>query len=373
MNEIEKRSLLEVLKNYDFCGKVIEVIPVENGNINHTFTVICDDGEKYLVQKINTNAFKEPFILMKNIENITNHIERFYKRIKDQEHQCLKVIRTTNDEPLTITQNELGEKSYYRVYNYIENSVSYNKTNDSNIIFNVGKAFGYFQRALTDYPIDDLDESIPNFHNTPKRFENFIKDIKIDPLGRAEKVAKEILFFIKREEAMSSIVKLIDSGKVPKRVTHNDTKVNNVMMNKITGDFMTVIDLDTVMPGSCLYDYGDAVRSACATAEENETDLSKIYLDEELFTAFTKGYLIETSKCLNLYEINNLGNSIRIITLELAMRFLNDYINGDTYFKTKYQDHNLDRARNQMKLVTEIETNMPNIEETIVRLIKEYK
>ena len=221
--------------------------------------------------------------------------------------------------------------------------------------------------------MNKLEETIKDFHNTKKRFNQLLKDIKIDSSGRVLEVAPEIVFLLMREELYSDIVEGLENGSIPYRVTHNDTKVNNVMMNKDTGKFMAVIDLDTVMPGSLLFDYGDGIRSTASSALEDETDLSKVYLDLDLFCAYTDGYLEEMAEYITIDELFLMAESIRIITLELAIRFLNDYINGDTYFKVNYEKHNLDRVRNQIALAKDIESKLDYMNTFIMETYNKYK
>lgn len=221
--------------------------------------------------------------------------------------------------------------------------------------------------------MNKLNETIKDFHDTKKRYQKLIDDIKMDSKNRVMDVTKEIVFILMREDICSLIVDKLGTEEVPYRVTHNDTKVNNVMMNKETGEYMAVIDLDTVMPGSLLFDYGDGIRSTASTAREDETDLSKVSLDLDLFKSYTKGYLSEMAPYITEEELSLMGESIRIITLELAIRFLNDYINGDTYFKTNYDKHNLDRARNQLALVMDIESKLDYINQFINECYEDYK
>lgn len=369
MNDIRK-----ICEQFDIDGTLIDVDCQNNGNINKTFvaTYEMNSGEirHFIFQKINTTVFKEPYKLMKNIENITKFIEMKTQFSGDNIHPCLKVIKNKNNKSLSVILDENGEKQYYRAYNCIEDSISYDVSTDKNVVYNTGKAFGHFQRLLTDYPLNTLEETIADFHNTPKRYKKFLDDIELDVCDRTYDVSKEIVCAIKNSTGMSKIIDLLESGRIPYRVTHNDTKVNNVMMDKNTGDFLTVIDLDTVMVGSALYDYGDGVRSTASNAAEDEQDLDKVFLNLELFEAYTAGYLSEMADYMTEDEICNMGESIRIITFELGLRFLNDYINGDTYFKTKYDKHNLIRARNQFKLLSDIDKKMPYINEFILKTYK---
>lgn len=375
MNDIQK-----ICEQFDINGTLVkESISCHgSGNINKTFIAkyLMDTGEEkwFIFQKINTTVFKEPYKLMKNIENITSFIEMKSRFCGDNIHPCLTVIKNKNNKPLAVVSDpKTGEKQYYRAYNCIENSISYDVSTDKKVVYKVGEAFGHFQRLLSDYDAEDLETTIPDFHNTPKRFDDFMSDLELDVCDRASDASDEIITILKNKSCKDKIVNLLKKGTIPTRVTHNDTKVNNVMMDKDTGEFLTVIDLDTVMPGSYLYDYGDGVRSTCTTAAEDEIDLSKVYLDLELFKNYTKGYLSEISDYLTEDEICNMGESIKVITFELALRFLNDYINGDTYFKTNYDNHNLIRARNQLKLLLDIDKKMPEINKFILETYKTNK
>lgn len=368
----EYNKLKEIIEKFSINGFIEDISPISNGIINTTYVVTFKNEEetkKYLLQKINTNIFKEPYRLMKNIENVTNYIKS-----KDKDCKAfVSVISTKEGAPLYVNEDEFSHKEYYRVYNYIDDSITYNKSINKNVVYNTGKAFGHFQKILRNYPMELLEETIENFHNTKKRYFDFLESYRLDAVGRKEKAYQEICDVMSRQEVCNIIVDLLNKKKIPYRVTHNDTKVNNVLMNPKTGEPIAVIDLDTVMPGSGLYDYGDGVRSAASTALEDEKDLSKVSIDMELFKAYTDGYLSEMASYLKPAEINSMVNSIRIITLELAMRFLSDYLNGDTYFKTNYEDHNLDRAKNQLKLVKDIENKMPEMEEYVKVCYKKYK
>ena len=368
-------EMKNILNKFDIDGELINIECKSNGNINKTYigTYKMKDKTKkqFIFQKINTTVFKEPYKLMKNIENITNWIDKKLKFKGDMEHEFLKVIPTTNKKNMAIITDENGEKQYYRAYNYIENSISYDVSVDKNIVYNTGKAFGNFQKLLIDYPINTLEETIKDFHNTKKRYQNFLKDIALDVCNRANDVSKEIVFLIKRSDYASTIINLMDKGSIPIRVTHNDTKINNVMMNKNTGDYISVIDLDTVMLGSSLFDYGDGVRSTASSSKEDETDLDKVYLNIELFESYTDGYLSEMAPYLTEEEVCNMGEAIKIVTFELGLRFISDFLNGDTYFKTNYEFHNLDRARNQFKLLEDIESKMTYINEYILNKYNE--
>ncbi len=365
----------KILENYEIPGKLESIKEYNVGNINKTYIIEYDNEgkrEKYLVQKINTLVFNNPYILMDNIEKVTTYLKNKMNEYKDNDHKVLNIIKTNKKELLCKIRND-NKDSYYRIYNFIGNSISYNNSIDNRIVYNTGKAFGNFNKLLNEYPINTLEETIIDFHNTQKRLEKFLYDIENDSFKRVNGVKKEIKEILKRSKICSKITKELDERNIPYRVTHNDTKVNNVLMNKVTGDYLAVIDLDTVMPGSLLYDYGDGIRSTSSTALEDEKDLSKVSIDLKMFENYTDGYMSEMFDCITENELVLMPESIRIITLELAMRFLNDYINGDVYFKTDYKDHNLDRARNQLALVKDIEKKLPYINNYIYSSYQKYK
>lgn len=357
-------ELKRIINEFDITGKLIEVSPINNGIINTTYLVVFDDEgkkRKFVLQKINTNVFKKPYQLMKNIENVTSYM----KNLEPENDSNLSVIETKDGASLYMMMDDFSQKEYYRVYNYIDDSVTYNQSVNTGVVYSTGKAFGHFQKVLRNYPVELLSETIENFHNTKKRFQDFLRSYKENVVDRNKTAFEEIAKILSRKDDCNLIVDMLDDGTIPVRVTHNDTKVNNVLMNKETKEPMAVIDLDTVMPGSGLYDYGDGVRSACSTALEDEKDLSKVSIDMDMFKAYTDGYLSEMAPYLVPEEVDNMANAIKIITLELSMRFLGDYLDGDIYFKTNYETHNLDRARNQLKLVEDIESKLPLMESYI--------
>lgn len=368
---MKEKELLDIIKNFDIRGDIKELNSINNGIINTTYVVKTDDKgniNKYLLQKINTSIFTEPFKLMKNIENVTKYISLNDSESKD----TINVIKAKNGLPLYVTSVPFSHKEYYRVYNYIDNTISYNKSEKTEIVYNTGKAFGHFCKVLRDFPINDLEEIIKDFHNTKKRYDKLIETYKLNPVNRNNRAFKQISEIISREEECSVLVNLLEDNKIPYRVTHNDTKVNNVLMDSVTKEPVAVIDLDTVMKGSGLYDYGDGVRSAASNALEDETNLDNVYINMDMFKAYTDGYLSEMAPYLNEEEILNMANSIKIITLELAIRFLDDYLSGDTYFKTNYVDHNLDRCKNQLKLVNDIDEKLEEMNSYIKESYNKY-
>lgn len=364
----------KILDNYNIKGKLINIKEDNTGNINKTYiiTFINNDIEyKYLVQQINTNVFNDPYILMENILGVTNYLKEQLVLNNDNNHKVLEIIKTKDNNPMCYIYDDKGIKRYYRIYKYIDNSISYDKSFNKDIVYNTGKAFGNFQKLLNNYPMNSLNETIKDFHDTKKRYDKLIKDINNLSNDRVKEAYQEIEFIIKYQTICDLIINKLNNNIIPYRVTHNDTKVNNVLMNKETLDYLAVIDLDTVMPGSMLFDYGDGIRSTACTSLEDEHDLTKVKIDLELFESYTRGYLSEISDCITQEELNLMAKSIEIITLELAIRFLNDYINGDTYFKVEYNKQNLYRTKAQLALVKDIETKLDYMDSFIKKCYKQ--
>lgn len=349
-------DLKHVLRHFRYQGEYIQAVELQAGNINATYRLSYSGNGKpvdYILQRINTVAFHEPVELMKNVQLVIDHIAAAMARQKvDTDRRILEFIPT--DTGSLIYQDDKG--GFWRSYIFIDNATAYDRIEDPRHFYEAGRGFGEFQKYLFDFPADKLVETIPNFHNTKKRFFDFVAAVAADKAGRAAALEKEIDFFFDRRKMMSRIVDLIDAGELPLRVTHNDTKLNNVLLDTTTGKALCVIDLDTVMPGSPLYDYGDAIRYGANRAAEDESDLSRISLDMELFKAFTEGFVSETAGALTAAELQYLPLGVEVLTCELAMRFLTDYLNGDEYFKVKYPTHNLVRARAQMQLLLDIES-----------------
>ena len=345
-------SLKDVLQHFGIDG---EAEPFGNGHINDTFVTV--DEPKTVIQKINKSAFPRPDYVMENIVGVTEHI---YNKVLaeggDTSRCTIKMIKST--EGLYYYKNHDGE--YYRAYHYIGGVKPDDGSIDLDRLYESARAFGNFQRLLADYPADTLHETITDFHNTPVRFCQLKSAIDNNKSGRLDSVKAEVEFALKREAECACVVEKIAEGKIPLRVTHNDTKLNNVLLDEETGVGVCVIDLDTVMPGSLLYDFGDALRFGGSTGAEDEPDLSKIWFDSTRFEAFAKGFL-ETLPSITEEEIKLLPFSVKLMTMECGIRFLADYINGDVYFKTRYPAHNLVRARTQFKLVEDIEGKMDEL------------
>ena len=330
--------------------EITYIEPYGSGHINSTWLAIhkSDDGKevKNLMQKISTVAFKNPEQLMENIVGVTEFL-----RDKVEEDGTLTVIPTLDGKSFYL--DEFG--SYWRVYKFVENATAYQQIENDNDFYTCGLAFGEFQQMLAEYPAEKLYETIPNFHNTPSRFADFKKALAEDKMGRAKDVQPEIDFVLAHECKADAITSKLESGEIPYRVTHNDTKLNNILIDNATGKAKCVIDLDTVMPGAAAYDFGDSIRFGASTGAEDETDLSKISVDVHLFEVFAKGYLSTANKFLTPAEKDSLVTGAYLMTLECGVRFLTDYLNGDVYFKIHRENHNLDRCRTQFKLVSDME------------------
>ncbi len=335
-----------------------------NGHINDTYLA---NRSQYIIQRINTNIFKNPYELMMNIERVTDFLrDKIVQDGGNPERETMTIIKTKDGN--NYYEDEDG--NCFRVYKFVEGSLPIETPQNTNDLYEAAKGFAKFQKRLADFPADTLHETIKDFHNTPVRFETLKNAIKDDVAGRAAEVESEIEFALAQEEWISAVVNGLADGTIPLRVTHNDTKINNILFDAATRKSLCVIDLDTVMPGSMLYDFGDALRVGAATAAEDEAALDKVTFDLEAFEAFAKGYAEEMSGELTDREIELLPLSAKLLTYECGIRFLTDYLQGDTYFKIHRPKHNLDRARAQFKLVMDIESKMEQMVEIINKLFK---
>lgn len=340
-----------------------EIIYIESygeGHINSTWLSIhkSADGKqtKNLLQKINHNVFTSPEELMDNIAGVTAFLKD-----KVKPDGTLTVIPTLSGK--NYLHDEFG--NYWRTYKFVDNATAYQKIENEKDFYTCGTAFSEFQQLLADYPAEKLHETIANFHNTPSRFEDFKKALAQDRVGRAASVKEEIDFVLARECKASAITDKLQNGEIPYRVTHNDTKLNNILIDDETGEAKCVIDLDTIMPGAAAYDFGDCIRFGASTAAEDETDLSKVEMDLHLFEVFTKGYLSNANKFLTAEEKDSLVTGAYLMTLECGVRFLTDHLNGDVYFKIHRENHNLDRCRTQFKLVADMEKKEARMREIV--------
>ena len=352
------QKLLEVSRlfriDYEYLGYDV----IQMGNVNRTYKVnfMLPEGKpkSFLVQNVNTYAFRNPIGLMDNIDKVTEHI-----RAKKPGQLALHFHHTADRK----TYVEDG-KNFWRMTNYVP-SVTYNSVKDMDVVRNAGKAFGEFQMDLHDFDISELMETIPGFHNTRKRYETFLTAVKEDKAGRAAQVKDEIDFLISVQDLACKLTDLQMEGKLPLRVTHNDTKINNVLFHPETGEAMIVIDLDTVMPGLMGHDFGDAIRFAANFVEEDCQEYDKVGVNLEVFRAFAEGFLSKTAKTMTDSEVDTLALSCFVLAAELATRFLADYLDGDLYFNIKYPEHNLVRTRCQIALAKDMLKHMEEMEKIV--------
>lgn len=362
-----------VMSQFCVYGDFIKSEAYGCGHINDTYAVYLDNGgNKYrvLLQRINNNIFSDVDGLMNNILGVTSYLrDKITARGGDPDRETLTVIKTKDGAPYY----KDAEGSCWRVYVFIEDTITLQSARTNDDLYSCGSAFGGFLRDLADYKAETLAEVIPDFHNTPKRMETLKKAIAEDKMGRAQSVKEEIEFALARTEMAAKIADALKEGRIPLRVTHNDTKLNNTLVDAATQKCICVIDLDTVMPGSALYDYGDAIRFSASTGAEDETDLSKVNFDLGLFEAFTKGYIEASAGSLTGSETALMPMAAIIMTFECGIRFLTDYLEGDTYFKIHRPNHNLDRCRTQFKLVADMEIKYNDMGNTVERIIKELQ
>lgn len=340
-----------------FC---VEGIPLEcgrygNGHINDTFLLSTGDGgqsHSYILQRMNTHVFQDPKGLMQNISGVTAYLrEQILRAGGDPQRETLTLVKTKTGEDYYV--DSLG--SWWRMYLFISDAVAYDTAEKEGVFYQSAKAFGHFQRLLDQYPVSLLTETIPDFHNTPRRFEAFCRAVDRDECGRAGSVGSEIAFIMDRKEEMSIVTDQLERGEIPWRVTHNDTKLNNVMIDVRTGQALCVIDLDTVMPGAAVFDFGDSIRFGANTAQEDEPDTSKASLSLPLYETYTKGFLEGCGGSLTEAEVRLLPWGAKLMTLECGMRFLTDYLEGDRYFRIHRPGQNLDRTRTQLALAADME------------------
>jgi len=352
-------------------GEFVRGDEIDRGHINSTYSGSFrqTDGSlrRYIFQLINRNVFKDPFVVMHNVESVTRHINHKRLRInKDRGGQTLNLFPARSGGAWV----EDAAGGVWRCYNFIEGCVTYDVVETPRQAYQAARAFGAFQEMLSDLDASTLRETIPDFHHTRKRFQRLMEVAAADPCGRLAAVRREFDFVRRREDLTDTLLAGIAAGRLPLRVTHNDTKINNVMIDAETDEAVCVIDLDTVMPGLALYDFGDLVRTATSPAAEDETDLSKVQMRMPMYEALVEGYLDAAGAFINDSEIEHLAFAGKLITLEVGMRFLTDHIEGDVYFKTHRPDHNLDRCRTQFKLVERIEACEPAMNALVRKLRK---
>jgi hypothetical protein len=358
-------DLHEIIAQFDIPGQFEKVVMIDSGHINDTYAsrfTTHRGSARYIHQRINTQVFRRPEQLMDNIERVTSFAR--------------EAIAAAGGDPLRETLNLVPARAggsyyrtpggaYWRTYLYIDGARTYDTVENPTHLRSAAAAFGNFQKLLSRLPGPSLHETIPDFHNTPKRYQAFLSALADDAAGRADAVQPEIDFMLAHATQTSVIVDLLGSGAIPLRVTHNDTKLNNVLIDDRTGEGLCVIDLDTVMPGSALYDFGDAVRAGATTAAEDEPDLGRVNFDLALFDCLASGYVTAARDFLTSTEVKHLAFGGILITLEQALRFLADYLNGDVYYKVHRPGHNLDRCRTQIKLIEDMERQIDQMQAII--------
>lgn len=361
------QNIKNIARNFRIEGAPISAESYGCGHINTTFLINTDKNISYILQKINTSIFTEPDKLMSNIQRVTEYLaDIIEKEGGDPQRGVLHIIPSLDGALYVTCENEA-----WRMLSFVSNSVTFQVIERPEDFYYTGKAFGEFTRRLETYPADTLYETISNFHNTPSRYRDFENAVNENASGKAQSVEKEIAFVRQRKDICSLFTDKISNCTLPLRVTHNDTKLNNVLFDKETVKPVAVVDLDTVMPGLSLYDFGDAIRFGTNPAAEDEKDISRVYCDLTLFEAFARGYLEECGRLLTREELDMLPYAGKIMTFECGMRFLADHIAGDVYFKTHRENHNLDRCRTQFKLVEDMENKEEQIKNIISRLCKE--
>ncbi len=362
MNSNLPLGLANDIKNaFGIGGETVKAEAFGNGNINDTYLVYIQSGDsvaRYIFQRVNRAVFTNPEDIAKNVSGVTTHIANKLRLAgeKDIERRVVKYYRNISGGYYHITES--GD--YWRVMSYIYDSVCF-ETADNTLLFNTGVAFGEFQRLLSDFPAETLCVTIPDFHNTPARYAQLALAAGADAFSRLCEVKAEYDYLLSQSENACRLCRLADSGAIPLRVVHNDTKCNNVMFDAKTGKNLAVVDLDTVMPGLIAYDFGDAVRFAANPGGEDCEDLSEVFLDTDAFAAFARGYVGQIRGSVSRFELDTLADGVLAVTLELAARFLTDYLCGDSYFKCKKERHNLIRARAQIALARDIITKIPTI------------
>ena len=352
----------DILSAFRLKGRPVFCQRFGEGHINETYLTTCDSGLSYILQKINTNTFRDPVGLMENVSAVTDFLAR---RAQDP-RRTLQIIRARDGKPYHVDE----QGAYWRMTNFVPSSVCLQKAETTRDFYNTGLAFGRFQKLLADFPAATLHESIPKFHDTRDRYRQLREAIAQDKAGRAASCRTEIDFAMAREAEAGQIVEALESGRLPWRVTHNDTKLNNILLDYDTREPLCVIDLDTVMPGSSLYDFGDSIRFGAATTAEDETDLSRVSMSLDLFEVYTRGFLTGCGGSLTELELQMLPIGARLMTLECGTRFLADHLNGDVYFRIHRENHNLDRCRTQFKLVADMESKLDQMAEIVRQCAK---
>lgn len=358
-------QILEIANCFQLEGQAVSGESYGGGHINDTFLIKTDAGESYILQRINTAVFNNAEVLMDNIVAVTNFLKnKITQAGGEPQRETLSVVLKKDGG--TLYEDGSG---CWRVYTFIKGAVTYQTCESAEQFYESACAFGHFQKLLADFPAETLYESIPNFHNTKSRYLDFEAAVTADVCGRAASVAEEIAFVRDRKEFAATLVDMQEKGELPLRVTHNDTKLNNVLFDEKTKKPLAVVDLDTVMPGLSINDFGDSIRFGATYAAEDEQDLEKVNFEIDLFECYTRGFLDECGALLTENEIKMLPVGAMMMTFECGMRFLTDYLKGDTYFKIHREGHNLDRCRTQFKLVSDMEKARGQMDAVVARYL----
>lgn len=367
----QRKELEAIAGRFQAAGTFEDVRRMEAGHINKTFVVTMREAagpHRYILQSINTAVFTHPEELMQNIVGVTTFLKKKIEEYGgDVRRETLTVIESVTGESFFVD----ADGKYWRMYDFIEGATSYETVVRPILFKNTARAFGKFQKLLADYPAHTLFETIPKFHDTTDRMRQLREAVSADRAGRVKDTAAEISFYMEREALCGEIVGRIAAGELPLRVTHNDTKLNNIMIDNETDEGVCIIDLDTVMPGSVLYDFGDSIRFGASSAAEDEKDLERVFVRLDLFETYTQGFLEAAGESLTETEIELLPLSAKLMTMECGMRFLTDYLNGDVYFHTSYEGQNLDRTRTHIKLISDMETKWEEMHQIVQRCRKD--
>lgn len=362
-----ERNIKEIVSHFRIQGEFLDFEKNMTGHINDSFYIKTSHSGHpgYFLQWINSYIFKDVEGLMNNISTVTSHLADKLAENQNLAFKVLEIIPSTDGKKFYVD----AEGQYWRMYTFIEAMHVYNVVENTKIAYEGGKAFGIFMSLLADLPADRLIEIIPDFHNMVKRLDAFNKSLQNNTASRATEIASEIEFVSQRAEQMLKIPALLESGLLPARITHNDTKFNNILFNS-TENAMCIVDLDTVMPGTVLFDFGDAIRTGANTAQEDERDLSKVDINLPIYEAYTRGFIKSTRHSLTDVEIQNLAFSAQFMTFIIGLRFLTDYIDGDPYFRTLYPEHNLDRAKVQFRLLEAMERNAEKMHSIVLQSLE---
>ena len=354
-------KIQQILSNYDLGGPIISCEEFGNGHINWTYRIETAAGDQFVLQRINTYVFRDPVGLQRNIELLTD----FMRQKEDDPRKVLEFVKSKDGKTYVVNEDD----EFWRIYVFVRDSVCYDKAESDEIFRESGRTFGHFHNLLADFPVEELVETIPDFHNTPVRYRNFEAALTEDAVNRAAGAKEEIDYVLSQKAFASFLLDKVETGEIPLRVTHNDTKINNILFDQKTQKGLCVVDLDTTMPGIPAMDFGDCIRYAGNNSAEDEKDLDKVFLRMDLFKVFAEGYCSMSRKNLSREELLICPEASKLITLETGMRFLADYLQGDVYFHTAYPEHNLVRARVQFKLARDMDRNMEAMRDVIISVL----